>query len=88
MTKQTKREPGWMPTYRGDHLDDRERELDRIESSWADWTHGLRTGARFIRDGSQRNQVPVADAIADIVAWIEARRNDSPTADEGAGAED
>ena len=40
------------------------------------------------RDGSQRNQVPVADAIADIVAWIEARRNDSPTADEGAGAED
>ncbi len=52
MTKQTKREPGWMPTYRGDHLDDRERELDRIESSWADWTHGLRTGLRFIRDGS------------------------------------
>ncbi|MGO4957325.1 threonine--tRNA ligase [Luteococcus sp. Sow4_B9] len=32
------------------------------------------------RDGSQRNGVPVAEAIDEIVAWIESRRNDSPTA--------
>ena len=32
------------------------------------------------RDGSQRNGVPVADAVAEIVGWIAARRNDSPTA--------
>ncbi|HHU38025.1 MAG TPA: threonine--tRNA ligase [Propionibacterium sp.] len=34
------------------------------------------------RDGSQRNQVPVAEAIEEITAWIAARRNDSPTAGE------
>ena len=32
------------------------------------------------RDGSQRNGVPVADAVAEITAWIASRRNDSPTA--------
>ena len=35
------------------------------------------------RDGTQRNQVPVADAVAEITAWIASRRNDSPTAAEG-----
>ena len=34
------------------------------------------------RDGSQRNQVPVADAIEEITSWIADRRNDSPTAGE------
>lgn len=33
-----------------DHNDD-ERELDRLEPSWADFMHGLRTGVRFVRDG-------------------------------------
>ncbi len=32
------------------------------------------------RDGSQRNQVPVAEAVAEIAAWIASRRNDSPSA--------
>ena len=32
------------------------------------------------RDGSQRNGVPVADAIQEVVDWVAARRNDSPTA--------
>ncbi|MBK8462755.1 MAG: threonine--tRNA ligase [Nigerium sp.] len=32
------------------------------------------------RDGGQRNQVPVAEAIATITGWISERRNDSPTA--------
>ena len=32
------------------------------------------------RDGSQRNQVPVREAIAEITAWVAARRNDSPSA--------
>ena len=38
------------------------------------------------RDGSQRNGVPVAAAVDEIVAWVESRRNDSPTAAEPAGA--
>ncbi len=33
------------------------------------------------RDGGQINGVPVADAVAAIVSWIERRENDSPTAD-------
>ena len=33
------------------------------------------------RDGSQRNGVPVADAVEPIVGWVAGRRNDSPTAD-------
>nr|WP_067673839.1 threonine--tRNA ligase [Nocardia miyunensis] len=33
------------------------------------------------RDGTQVNGVPVADAVATIVDWIERRENDSPTAD-------
>ncbi len=32
------------------------------------------------RDGSQRNQVPLAEAMATITDWIAARHNDSPTA--------
>ena len=32
------------------------------------------------RDGSQRNGVPVGDAVSEIVGWIAARRNDSPSA--------
>ena len=32
------------------------------------------------RDGGQRNGVPVGDAVAEIVGWIAARRNDSPSA--------
>ncbi|HEX3648492.1 MAG TPA: threonine--tRNA ligase, partial [Pseudonocardiaceae bacterium] len=32
------------------------------------------------RDGSQVNGVPVADAVATIVAWIQRRENGSPTA--------
>ena len=32
------------------------------------------------RDGTQRNRVPVAEAVAEVVAWVESRRNDSPTA--------
>ncbi len=34
------------------------------------------------RDGSQRNQVPVADAVAHILEVIASRTNESPTADE------
>ena len=34
-----------------DHNDD-ERELDLLEPSWADFLHGLRTGMRYVRDGS------------------------------------
>ncbi|WP_342373468.1 threonine--tRNA ligase [Propioniciclava soli] len=33
------------------------------------------------RDGSQRNGVPVADAVAQIADWVAGRRNDSPTAE-------
>jgi len=33
------------------------------------------------RDGGQINGVPVADAVAAIVSWIERRENDSPTED-------
>ena len=32
--------------------DDGERKLDVLEASWADFLHGLRTGMRFVRDGS------------------------------------
>ncbi|SDO73051.1 threonyl-tRNA synthetase [Klenkia soli] len=32
------------------------------------------------RDGSQRNGVPVAEAVDAVAAWVEARRNDDPTA--------
>jgi threonyl-tRNA synthetase len=34
------------------------------------------------RDGSQRNFVPVADAVAEIVAWVAQRRNEDPSAAE------
>ena len=33
------------------------------------------------RDGTQRNGVPVAEAVELIAGWVAARRNDSPTAD-------
>jgi threonyl-tRNA synthetase len=33
------------------------------------------------RDGSQRNGVPVADAVAQVVAWVAARHNADPTAE-------
>jgi threonyl-tRNA synthetase len=33
------------------------------------------------RDGSQRNGVPVTDAVEQIAAWVAARRNGDPTAD-------
>jgi threonyl-tRNA synthetase len=33
------------------------------------------------RDGSQVNGVPVADAVAMIVAWLQRRENGSPTAE-------
>ena len=33
------------------------------------------------RDGSQRNAVPADEAVAEIVAWIASRSNESPTAD-------
>ena len=36
------------------------------------------------RDGSQRNGVPVDQAIDEVVAWVDSRRNDSPTAPETA----
>nr|NLI50143.1 threonine--tRNA ligase [Propionibacterium sp.] len=32
------------------------------------------------RDGSQRNGVPVADAVALVADWVASRRNDNPTA--------
>jgi threonyl-tRNA synthetase len=32
------------------------------------------------RDGSQRNGVPVAEAIEDVVAWVTARHNTDPSA--------
>jgi threonyl-tRNA synthetase len=35
------------------------------------------------RDGSQRNFVPVADAVAEIVRYVEARDNRDPTAGGG-----
>lgn len=34
------------------------------------------------RDGSQQNQVPIDDAVAQITAWIASRRNDSPRAED------
>ncbi|TKJ16646.1 threonine--tRNA ligase [Blastococcus sp. CCUG 61487] len=37
------------------------------------------------RDGSQRNGVPIDDAVAQIAAWVAARRNADPTADPTAG---
>src|SRR3712207_3666410 len=33
------------------------------------------------RDGSQRNGVPVEDAVAQVVAWVAARHNADPTAE-------
>jgi threonyl-tRNA synthetase len=33
------------------------------------------------RDGTQRNGVPVADAVDLVVDWVASRRNESPTAD-------
>src|SRR5687767_1680322 len=33
------------------------------------------------RDGSQRNGVPVADAVDQVAAWVAARHNTDPTAD-------
>jgi threonyl-tRNA synthetase len=33
------------------------------------------------RDGSQRNGVPVAEAVQTIVDWIASRNNASPTAE-------
>ena len=33
------------------------------------------------RDGSQRNGVPIADAVAMVANWVASRRNDSPTAE-------
>ena len=33
------------------------------------------------RDGSQRNGVPVAEAVAQVVAWVEGRHNADPTAE-------
>jgi threonyl-tRNA synthetase len=33
------------------------------------------------RDGSQRNGVPVAEAVAQVVAWVTARHNADPTAE-------
>jgi threonyl-tRNA synthetase len=33
------------------------------------------------RDGTQRNGVPVADAVEQLAAWVASRRNDSPTAE-------
>jgi threonyl-tRNA synthetase len=33
------------------------------------------------RDGSQRNGVPVAEAVAQVVAWVAARHNADPTAE-------
>jgi threonyl-tRNA synthetase len=35
------------------------------------------------RDGSQRNGVPVADAVEQIAAWVAARHNADPSADGG-----
>jgi threonyl-tRNA synthetase len=32
------------------------------------------------RDGSQRNGIPVDQAVAEIADWVASRRNDSPTA--------
>ncbi|MQA34143.1 threonine--tRNA ligase [Modestobacter roseus] len=37
------------------------------------------------RDGSQRNGVPVAEAVEQVAAWISARTNTDPTAAEPAG---
>lgn len=34
------------------NLNEDERQLDALESSWADFLHGLRTGLRFVRDGT------------------------------------
>ena len=31
------------------------------------------------RDGTQRNGVPVAEAVEQIAAWVAARRNESPS---------
>ena len=33
------------------------------------------------RDGTQRNGIPVPEAVALLTDWVAARRNDSPTAD-------
>jgi threonyl-tRNA synthetase len=36
------------------------------------------------RDGSQRNGVPVAEAVRQVVDWVRARHNTDPTADPAA----
>ena len=34
------------------------------------------------RDGSQRNGVPVAEAVEQVTAWVAARHNTDPTAEQ------
>lgn len=43
------RKLAWCPAA---NFNDDERQLDTLESSWADFLHGLRTGLRFVRDGT------------------------------------
>lgn len=38
------------------------------------------------RDGSQRNGVPVDEAVTEIVEWVRSRRNDEPTAEAGSAS--
>jgi threonyl-tRNA synthetase len=38
------------------------------------------------RDGSQRNAIPIAEAVAEIVGFVAARTNESPTAEHFAAA--
>lgn len=45
------RRPG-VALSMGDLLNDDEVQLDRLESSWADFAHGVRTGMRYVRDGT------------------------------------
>lgn len=49
-----------MPRFLGHELsalNADERELERVEQSWADFVHGLRTGIRYIQDGTACEKV-------------------------------
>ena len=71
-----------------DHSDDRMQKkvrnhtLQKIPFMLLAGAKDVEAGAvsyRF-RDGTQRNAVPVDQAISEIVAWVQSRRNDAPTA--------
>ena len=72
-----------------DHSDDRMQKkvrthtLQKVPFMLLAGAKDVEAGAvsyRF-RDGSQRNGVPVDEAVDEIVAWVASRRNDAPSGD-------